>query len=248
MLQLAVIHRRSFQDGKSLSSNQASILWVLRSFLVHPRLQQNLDQLVYAFDVAALFTDGTNSPTNFLHTPQDADQTTDLNDTVRAQLSKLSSTKPPHTPMTNFLFYTAPSPDAWLGLVSPHLASNQSGTPNPLPQTPNTPTRVNAVGTPNRPITPQSTAGTPTGAPPQPQQQQQQQQPPPQRMMPGQQQQQQQAQLTLQQMQAKHDLRPVPFVMRRWEILPDPASGATGSGTVNDTALSLSLFEARKVT
>lgn len=58
LLHLAVIHRGSFQDGKSLASNQASILWTLRSFLVHPKLQQQPDHLVYAFDVAALFTDG----------------------------------------------------------------------------------------------------------------------------------------------------------------------------------------------
>jgi mediator of RNA polymerase II transcription subunit 12 len=46
-----------------------------------------------------------------------------------------------------------------------------------------------------------------------------------------------------QQQQDKAEVRPMPFVLRRWEILPDPASIAGG----NDTALSLGLFEARKV-
>lgn len=41
----------------------------------------------------------------------------------------------------------------------------------------------------------------------------------------------------------KVEVRPMPFLLRRWEILPDPASNAGG----NDTALSLGLFEARRV-
>lgn len=45
------------------------------------------------------------------------------------------------------------------------------------------------------------------------------------------------------QRQDKAEARPVPFQLRRWEIIPE--SGGNGSG--NETALSLSLFGARKV-
>jgi mediator of RNA polymerase II transcription subunit 12 len=45
------------------------------------------------------------------------------------------------------------------------------------------------------------------------------------------------------QRQDKPEVRPIPFSLRRWEIIPE--SGGNGSG--NETALSLSLFGARKV-
>ena len=47
-----------------------------------------------------------------------------------------------------------------------------------------------------------------------------------------------------QQLQQRPEMtKPIPFPLRRWEILPDPTSNAGG----NDTAISLSLFGARKV-
>ncbi|KAF2105834.1 hypothetical protein BDV96DRAFT_607939 [Lophiotrema nucula] len=41
----------------------------------------------------------------------------------------------------------------------------------------------------------------------------------------------------------KHDLKTMPFILRRWEILPENS----GNPLANDTALSLSLFGARKL-
>ena len=43
--------------------------------------------------------------------------------------------------------------------------------------------------------------------------------------------------------QEKPDMRPTPFALRRWEILPDSGGNPLG----NETAISLSLFGARKV-
>lgn len=44
--------------------------------------------------------------------------------------------------------------------------------------------------------------------------------------------------------QERADAKPVPYKLSRWEVLPESGSNAGGSG--NETAISLTLFGARK--
>lgn len=280
LLRLAVIYKPYFQSGKATTSHLASFLVPLRALLVTPELQQHLVTLEYVFDVAAYFSD-------------------DLTDELRIQFSKLELSKGQADPRTAFIFGASPSPDGWLGLISPQLANNGSSSGPQLTSlssvqvTTGPPSRTQSPVTPNpinRPQTPQQRAMPQQRQPPGQQQrflsqaqmqmqpqshapsrdfhqqqnpaynyhhQQQQQQLPQSHGVPAptaQTQSQSQAQQQMPtptttpaaqsfQQVGKQEIRPVPFTLRRWEILPD--SAASGAG--NDTALSLTLFGARRV-
>lgn len=218
LLHLIVVHKSVCQPGKANTSHQASLLWTLRAFLLHPELQPYPKTTEYILDVAASLSD-------------------DLPEEARTQLLKYESVKPIHDPRILFLLgFPSTMQDSWLGLITP-TQSQASGSTN----TPNPSTASNAA---NAAAAARGTAG-----------QHQHQgfwQPQVQRT------QAQQQRLGAAGASAAALAggvngngpvppveygKPVPFQLRRWEILPDSTSG---SGP-NDTALSLTLFDAKKV-
>lgn len=291
LLHLAIIHKPSFQTGKSSAQTQAAFLWLLRCLFTHPALQCHPTTTEHAFDAAAYFSD-------------------DLPDDLRAHLAKLDAARPTPDPRSAFVFGSQPALDGWLGLVTLSAGT----TANPSAGTTAAAAASNATSTSlQSQAQSQSQYHTPAQRPPSPMlrslsqqgqqklllQQQaqqkasggggggatsgtggahQQQQPPQlQRFATTQGQSPQPGSVSVQQMQQlaaqrsasaspmqgqsqnlsqsqsqgqgtlgrveKVEVRPMPFLLRRWEILPDPASNAGG----NDTALSLGLFEARRV-
>jgi mediator of RNA polymerase II transcription subunit 12, fungi type len=149
----------------------------------------------------------------------------DLSDDQRNHLGKAEFQKT-SDPRISFLFGSSQSPDAWLGLVT----SNS----NPL-----------------LPLAPSASAGAPQPVPPRPgppqmSRQGSMHQP----MRPGTPMQQQRISQAAQ--PAKTFNPPVPYQLKRWEILPDQGGSANAnaqhsSGPANDTSISLTLFGARKV-
>lgn len=218
LLHLIVVHKSICQSGKANTSHQASLLWTLRTFLLHPELQPYTQTTEYILDVAASLSD-------------------DLPEDARAQLLKYESSKPTHDPRIAFILGLPTTiPDAWLGLTTPTQPQPSSSTSNPAFST-----ATNHA----------SAAAAARGTAPQHQHQGFWQA---------------QAQRTQAQQQrfgaagggAVNNAggalpntttapveygKPMPFQLRRWEILPDSTSG---SGP-NDTALSLTLFDAKKV-
>lgn len=208
MLHLIVVHKSICQPGKAHTSHQASLLWTLRTFLLHQDLQPFSQTTEYILDVATSLSD-------------------DLPDEARAQLLKYEAAKSTHDPRVVFILgLPAAIQDSWLGLITPTQPQPSGSNP------------------------PASAAAAARGTAAQHQHQGFWQA---------------QAQRTQAQQQrlgatsagaAAHTGtvsggsaqpveygKPVPYHPRRWEILPDSTSG---SGP-NDTALSLTLFDAKKV-
>lgn len=247
VLELAVAHHEAFRATiKSSASPVTCFVWSLRTLLANPELSRYPALAEYIYDVVSLFVD-------------------DLPDDIRCHISKIHSTKAVENPSPYLLslFDCPPQPDAWLGLISPNNPICNPPKPSSSPadalsQTPATPMSLQQP--PQRTPTPQQSSPAPPPPPLNPfqpaflqqaahaQYQAQQQQrtptpfqrhqsgplPSPTGKTPGSQAYGSQRQL---------ELRPVPFQLRRWDILPDPAT----SQGLNDTAINLSLFGARRV-
>ncbi|KIW04138.1 uncharacterized protein PV09_04946 [Verruconis gallopava] len=138
----------------------------------------------------------------------------ELTDEYRNVLIRSEIPKYPNERRVSFILAPPPSVDAWLGLV----------TTRQQPQTPSTPTTTTIQQAPP------ARFGAQQGSPrlplqiPRP--------PTPQRQS-----------TTATAQPQKSFNAPVPFHLRRWELLPDPGS----STTANDTSISLSLMGARRV-
>ncbi|KAL1640553.1 RNA polymerase II mediator complex subunit [Diplodia intermedia] len=218
LLHLIVVHQSVYQPGKVNASHQVRLLWTLRAFLLHPELQPYPNTTEYVLDVAASLSD-------------------DLPEDARIQLLKHEANKPVHDPRIIFILgFPSTMQDSWLGLITP-TQSPASGSAN----TPNQSTVSNAANT--------AAASRSTAA----QHQHQGFWQPQVQRTPAQQQRLGAAGAAGAGVVTNVSgagpappveySKPVPFQLRRWEILPDSTSG---SGP-NDTALSLTLFDAKKV-
>ncbi|KAL0261623.1 RNA polymerase II mediator complex subunit [Diplodia seriata] len=218
LLHLIVVHQSVYQPGKVNTSHQVRLLWTLRAFLLHPELQPYPNTTEYVLDVAASLSD-------------------DLPEDARIQLLRHEANKPVHDPRIIFILgFPSTMQDSWLGLITP-TQSPASGSAN----TPNQSTVGNAANT--------AAASRSTAA----QHQHQGFWQPQVQRTPAQQQRLGAACAAgagvVTNMSGAGPAppveysKPVPFQLRRWEILPDSTSG---SGP-NDTALSLTLFDAKKV-
>ncbi|KAL1630598.1 RNA polymerase II mediator complex subunit [Diplodia seriata] len=218
LLHLIVVHQSVYQPGKVNTSHQVRLLWTLRAFLLHPELQPYPNTTEYVLDVAASLSD-------------------DLPEDARIQLLRHEANKPVHDPRIIFILgFPSTMQDSWLGLITP-TQSPASGSAN----TPNQSTVGNAANT--------AAASRSTAA----QHQHQGFWQPQVQRTPAQQQRLGAAGAAgagvVTNMSGAGPAppveysKPVPFQLRRWEILPDSTSG---SGP-NDTALSLTLFDAKKV-
>lgn len=223
LLHLIVVHKSICQPGKANTSHQGILLLTLRTFLLHPELQPYPKVTEYILDVAAFLSD-------------------DLPDDARIQILKYETQKPSHDPRMAFILgLPATIQDSWLGLITPTQPQPSSTTSNPAP-TGNNPASAAAAARSTaaqhqhqgfwqaqaqRTQTQQQRLGTPgtgtaatTGG----------------------------ANGSVAQLPSATNTpveygKPAPFQLRRWEILPDSTSG---SGP-NETALSLTLFDAKKV-
>ncbi|KAH7057369.1 hypothetical protein B0J12DRAFT_775176 [Macrophomina phaseolina] len=214
MLHLIVLHKSICQPSKASTSHQASLLWTLRTFLLHPELQSFPQTTEYILDVAASLSD-------------------DLPEEARAQLLRYESTKATHDPRVAFLLgLPAAIQDSWLGLITPIQPQSTGNTTSSASNNPASAAAA-ARGTAaqhqhqgfwqaqaQRTQAQQQrlgAAGTGAAA--------------------------QAGGMNSNSTQPVEYGKPVPYHLRRWEILPDSTSG---SGP-NDTALSLTLFDAKKV-
>ncbi|KAK7513265.1 uncharacterized protein IWZ02DRAFT_493580 [Phyllosticta citriasiana] len=102
-------HQPHPQPSKPNTSHQASLIWILRSYLLHPELRPFQATTEYALDVAATLSD-------------------DLPEEARNQLCKMESQRPSGDARIAWLLgRTDKSNDmAWLGLVTPIYGTNQA--------------------------------------------------------------------------------------------------------------------------
>ncbi|OCL08825.1 hypothetical protein AOQ84DRAFT_388572, partial [Glonium stellatum] len=85
LLHLAIIHKPTFQTGKSSTQAQAAFLWLLRCLFTNPALQRHPTTAEHVFDAAAYFSD-------------------DLPDDLRTHLAKLDAARPIPDPRAAFVF------------------------------------------------------------------------------------------------------------------------------------------------
>ncbi len=228
ILHLALVHKKSFHNTDSKSSDLAAFIVLLTHMIVHPKLRAYPATIDLIFDVTMHFSDGTSSSyvTSKYNSNVDTDTRPDIPDDLRAQLARAESARPYHDPQLRYLFGSFPFPDRSLALLKlPHLP------PPPPPR--NTPA-ARFPGASSRPPTPSAQfPSTPSGQ--HPQQNTPGMSPTVQRVNTGDQQQQQQQQMV----NVPTEPRRVLFVPRYWELLPEP------NGI--DTAIDLRLFAARQV-
>jgi mediator of RNA polymerase II transcription subunit 12 len=221
LLQLTTMHHHTLQDANTLAQDLIPLMGVLCALLIHPKLQGQQAILEHILDVASMISDDLSN--EHMHT--------------------ILRNLPPQTrciPRLRYLFGTHTSPDAWLSLASkvvPASAAQQNPTSTPLQpssspasatQSPSMMQRPWPVpARPGMPARPPSVPNTPVLSQAHLQQQQAQQQ----RLSMG--------------MGANRgpvELKQTPYMLRRWELMPDP----TPIMGANDTSLSLGLFQARK--
>ncbi|KAI4715609.1 hypothetical protein E4T48_08198 [Aureobasidium sp. EXF-10727] len=221
LLQLTTMHYHTLQDANALAPDLTPLMGVLCALLIHSKLQGQQAILEHILDVASMISDDLSN--EHMHT--------------------ILRNLPPQArciPRLRYLFGTHSSPDAWLSLASkvvPASAAQQNPTSTPLQvssspvsatQSPSMMQRPWPVpARPGMPARPPSVPNTPVLSQAHLQQQQAQQQ----RLSMG--------------MGANRglvELKQTPYMLRRWELMPDP----TPVMGANDTSLSLSLFQARK--
>ncbi|KAK8151770.1 hypothetical protein IWX90DRAFT_90627 [Phyllosticta citrichinensis] len=105
--------------SKPNTSHQASLIWILRSYLLNSELRPFQVTTEYALDVAATLSD-------------------DLPEEARNQLCKMESQRPSSDARIAWLLGRTDKSNnmAWLGLVTPVHGTNQSNTTNPAPAQP----------------------------------------------------------------------------------------------------------------
>jgi mediator of RNA polymerase II transcription subunit 12 len=220
ILRLSVLLKHSDTALKLHGSELSSFLSTICTLLGLPSLQHFPDLLQFSFDFLIFFSD-------------------DLTDDQRAQLSRLEAQRHNSDPRLAFIFGPASSQssqESWLGLVT-SASTPPSGGSNGAPSS--TPTSTPASSVTQR-FQQQHTPGTPR--PMTASSQVQGQQPPARAPTPlG------AGRPTGVQAQQKMWNSPVPFPLRRWEVLPDAGGGAAAGAGGNDTSVSLALFGARRV-
>lgn len=275
LLHLAVVHSSTLSE-KAGNQQQAALLWSLRSILIHPALGITPSTAQYVFDVALFLSDSVSDEVRNHLAKLDAAKPVNnarcafIFGTSPSTDGWLTLTKPvsPLTPTTST---SSPQPlSQQSGQSQPPHQYPQFQTSNPSPASlqrslsqqhqqqlhGQIPGRVQ----PQYPQYPQHSKTLPqfqrmatiSGQNPQQTQLQQMQQmqqmqsqmrasqpSPVQRPTPS-----QQLPAKVGPMkQEKPEMRQVPFSLRRWEILPESGGNPMG----NETAISLSLFGARKV-
>ncbi|THW65223.1 hypothetical protein D6D19_09354 [Aureobasidium pullulans] len=220
LLQLTTMQHHTIQDANALAQDLIPLMGVLCALLIHPKLQGQQPTLEYILDVASMISDDLSN--EHMHT--------------------ILRNLPPQArciPRLRYLFGTHTSPDAWLSLASKVVPSavQQNPTSTPL-QTSSSPASANqspsmlqrpwpVPARPGMPARPPSVPNTPTLSQAHLQQQQAQQT----RMSMG-----------MGVNRGPVELKQTPYMLRRWELMPDP----TPIMGANDTSLSLGLFQARK--
>ncbi|KAH0289463.1 hypothetical protein M436DRAFT_48165 [Aureobasidium namibiae CBS 147.97] len=221
LLQLTTMQFHTLHDANALAQDLIPLMGVLCALLIHPKLQSQQTILEHILDVASMISD----------------------DLSHEHLHTILRNLPPQArciPRLRYLFGTHTSPDAWLSLASkvvPASAAQQNPTSTPLQvssspvsatQSPSMLQRPWPVpARPGMPARPPSTATTPVLSQAHLQQQQVQQQ----RLSMG-----------IGANRGPVELKQTPYMLRRWELMPDP----TPIMGANDTSLSLGLFQARK--
>lgn len=221
LLQLTTLHHHTLMDTNAAQQDLVPLTAILCALLIHPKLQSQQATLEHILDVASMISDDLGA------------------EHMHAILRQL----PPQAraiPRLRYLFGTITSPDAWLSLASKVVSQpqqNPTSTPNatsspasanqspsmlqrpwPVPARPSIP-NTRSPSIPNASTTSLSQAHL--------QQQQQQQQ---------------RLQASVMGARGPVELKQQPYMLRRWELMPDP----TPVMGVNDTSLSLGLFQARK--
>jgi mediator of RNA polymerase II transcription subunit 12 len=221
LLQLTTMHHHALQDANAFAQDLIPLMGVLCALLIHPKLQGQQTILEHILDVASMISDDLSN--EHMHT--------------------ILRNLPPQArciPRLRYLFGTHTSPDAWLSLASkvvPASAAQQNPTSTPLQissspvsatQSPSMLQRPWPVSArPGMPARPPTVTNTPVLSQAHLQQQQVQQQ----RLSAG-----------LGVNRGPVELKQTPYMLRRWELMPDP----TPIMGANDTSLSLGLFQARK--
>jgi mediator of RNA polymerase II transcription subunit 12 len=221
LLQLTTMHHHALQDANAFAQDLIPLMGVLCALLIHPKLQGQQTILEHILDVASMISDDLSN--EHMHT--------------------ILRNLPPQArciPRLRYLFGTHTSPDAWLSLASkvvPASAAQQNPTSTPLQissspvsatQSPSMLQRPWPVpARPGMPARPPTVTNTPVLSQAHLQQQQVQQQ----RLSAG-----------LGVNRGPVELKQTPYMLRRWELMPDP----TPIMGANDTSLSLGLFQARK--
>ncbi|KAI5259462.1 hypothetical protein E4T42_00001 [Aureobasidium subglaciale] len=221
LLNLTTIHQHSLQDANAHAQDLIPLMGVLCALLIHSKLQGQPAILEYILDVASMISDDLSN--EHMHT--------------------ILRNLPPQArciPRLRYLFGTHTSPDAWLSLASkvvPATGSQTNPTSTPLQSTSSPVSATQSPSLLQRPWpvparpgmasrTP-SVSNTPTLSQAHLQQQQAQQQ----RLSMG-----------MGMNRGPVELKQTPYMLRRWELMPDP----TPIMGANDTSLSLGLFQARK--
>jgi mediator of RNA polymerase II transcription subunit 12 len=221
LLQLTTMHHHTLQDVNAYAQDLIPLMGVLCALLIHPKLQAQQTILEHILDVASMISD----------------------DLANEHMHMILRNLPPQArciPRLRYLFGTHTSPDAWLSLASkvvPASAAQQNPTSTPLQissspisatQSPSMLQRPWPVpARPGMPARPPSNVNTPVLSQAHLQQQQVQQQ----RLSAG-----------MGMNRGPVELKQTPYMLRRWELMPDP----TPIMGANDTSLSLGLFQARK--
>lgn len=277
VLRLAIIHRPTSQVDRSRNQTQATFIWLLRALFTHPALQRFPEMTEYLFDVASYFSDDLPDDLRAHLTrlaaakPSQDARSAFIFGTLPSPDGWLNLITPSTAPSSNAT--STPQGSQCQPQTQSSYPNSQTQSPSPMPMhrslSQQSLSKLAVTGQPQ-----QQNKGPPglqrfaSAQVPSPQQMQMQQlaqqrsasvSP-----MQGLSQNLNQAQGSgagtagqassgfwstgvvgagLGHGKEKVEVRSVPFVVRRWEVLPDQGSLAGG----NDTALSLGLFEARRV-
>lgn len=246
LLQITSRHYNSLPDSASAQPELGSIISTLCHLLLHQNLQTQRPTLEHIFDVASIIIDLL---------PQDAVKNIACNLPAFAR----------HDPRIRYLFGITVQPDSWLALASKvYPQPPPAAHPNPMISGQQAPLASATLPRPSHPLPPRpGGAGLLQRSPSMPQAQAQAQAQALHRQQP-----QQQSQVQHHQQApptpgatptapvaaaaaaapptpraSSYEVKCAPFQLRRWEIMPDP----TPNMGLNDTSLSLGLFQARKV-
>ena len=219
LLRLFLLYKHSVPRPRPSSLDIPALLTLLCTLFMLPSLDSFSALKEFLFDVIAYFSD-------------------ELTDDQRNIFWKTESQRCSNDRHLAFVFTSVPSPDVCLCLVTSASTSAAASSSTP------TSTPAASASTPaQRFVQQQQQPGTPRPTPPSSQQQSSQQSQQPSSRGPAT----TISRTTLATLsQQKAFNPPVPFPLRRWEILPHTGGGSGGAGE-NDTGISLSLFGARKV-
>lgn len=222
LLRLFLLYKHSVPRPRPTSVDIPALLTLLCTLFTLPTLDSFSTLKEFLFDVIAYFSD-------------------ELTDDQRNTFWRTESQKCNNDRQLAFVFGCVPSPDACLGLVTSTSASASSSSAA-TSSTPASTPAASATTPAQRFVQQQQQPGTPRPIPSSLQQQSSQ----PSSRGPA------TATTTMPRAtpaasgHQKAFNPPVPFPLRRWEILPHTGGGSGGAGE-NDTSISLSLFGARKV-